>query len=728
MFFERCGSELRFNDKRITDCYRFVNDAIRRVLNEGKQPAASKVAGRSAALFNSPPLGRAAYDLLVSGKDVPDDHVASYFADVPSPHMFRELDDSELSRFIDLFGLDIMRANFLSAHLVGEQHHQPLISGGACALETWATRLLSKPRLKNAPELRQAVLLKLLENAPYYTHITGAMMLGAKTQPQIMYDETFPWFMAIHDIGEATASTNHSWSLDNVRGNTRELYDRIHDAIVRRSHLVSDEAPEILRVPFEDLKLDEAGYLESWYQEYISELPEEFSQYVPKKYQCDKFIGAYVRYTYVGPDLLKLLKQYLKSSSYNIDQFTIHVRTKQDDHLYEGSRINRILLKGIHGDDHNYLRKYANICNLSIYFWHQQHWRSNNAFIGFSDLSFRGNIVHDTINLHTGSNGDIRTEEELWDIVSCPLRLNRNNIEEHFNCLDKYTDEVYIYEEAILELKNIKRRLNKHQKKAGGAQARSLERELIVKIIGSLSSCRVSGHPSVFIENDDISRALGGVNPKQVEKELSDIPNRYKRKSKIAEIDNSENLLNTFKEYVSVDRSGEGLYVRLTSFSPELRLLLAILADVIQDELNEYQRKNESEQQLLNKAHGEYASALSLVEHVSEDLLDFSRTKPHLFPLRDNLIFCHAMQLSFDPNIALFLLDVEEVESSQIPMKEKRRLLINASRLILPRIKCYLQIVMSENENPDWLESLGAYSPVLLNNTGPITAKLKPFN
>ena len=729
MYFERQGNELRFNEKRITDCYRLVNDAIRTALNAGEQPLPSKVTGRSAVLFNSPQMGRAAYDMFVSGKEVPEtDYIDSYFADVPCPYLFRELDDSELSRFIDLFGPDIMRANFLSANLVGEQHHRPLLGGGACALETWATRLLTKPRLKNTPELRRAVLLKLLENAPYYSHLTGAMMLGAKTHPKIMYDETFPWFMAIHDIGETTATASRSWNLDNVRGITRELYDRIYDGIVRRSHLASDEAPEILRVPFEDLKLGEAGHLKRWYRKYINELPDNFSKYIPKKYQHDKFIGAYVRYTYVGPDLLKLVKQYLKECSYNIDQFTIHVRTKQDVHLYEGSRINRILLKGIHDDDHDFLSKYANICNLAIYFWHQRHWRSNNAFVGFSDLSFRGNIVHDTINLFTGSNNDIKTEEELWDIVSCPLRLNRNNIEEHFECLDKYSEEVYIYEEAALELKNIKCRLDKHQKKIDGVQARSLERKLIRKIIESLSSCEISDHPSVFIAKQDISTSLGDANPKQVEKELSGIPHRYKRKSKIAEIDNSEDMLNMFKKSISFNHSEDGLYIHLPLLIPGLQTLLETLVDVIQDELNEYQGKKDSEQQLLQEARGEYVGALTLLKHVDTDVLDFSRTKPHLFPLRDNLIFCHAMQLSFDPNVALFLLDAQEVESSHIPMKEQRQLLINASRLILPRIKYYLQIIMSGNENSDWFKSLDAYSPVLLNDSGPVTAKLKSYS
>lgn len=190
----------------------------------------------------------------------------------------------------------------------------------------------------------------------------------------------------------------------------------------------------------------------------------------------------------------------------------------------------------------------------------------------------------------------------------------------------------------------------------------------------------------------------------------------------------SENILNMFKESTSFHYSEDGLRICLASLTPELRELLEILVDVIEDELNEYQAKKAREQQLLKEARSEYVDALTLVEHVNTDALEFSRTKPHLLPLRDNLIFCHAMQLSFDPNVALFLLDAEEVESSRIPMKEQRRLLINASRLILPRIKHYLQTIMSGNANSDWFESLNTYSPVILSESGPVKAKLKSCN
>lgn len=718
MFFSKQENVLYFNKRHITDCYRAVNAAIGSALSAGRPPAPDAVTGKSAILFHSPQRGRAAYEALACGNGTDADiFTDAYFADVPCPSLFRELNDAELSHFVKVLGPDIMRANFLSANLVGAKHHRPLLAGGACALETWATRLLAKPRLKDTSARRREVLLKLLSDAPYYSHLTGAMMLGAANHPQVMYDETFPWFMAIHDIGNTTAGDSRPWHLEDARGITRELYDRIYAGILRRAHLVSDETPQILRVPFEDLRLDEAGHLENWYRQYIKELPQRFSRYTPRQYQRDGFVGAYVRYTYVGPDLLGLVKQYLRDYSDIIGRFTIHARTKQDDHLYEGSRINRLLLNGIHNSDHDFLSKYANICNLAIYFWHQRHWRSNNAFVGFSDLSFRGNIVHDTIDLSTGSNSDPGTEEKLWDILNCPLRLKRNNAEEHFSCLDKYTDEIYVYEEAAFELKNIRSRLNKHQKKLDGIAGCARERMLLQAIMRGLLSCEPRERAHAVVTNEELCRVFGAAGPERLQELLSGMAHRYKRKACIAKIENGENMLTTLHASLSLEHEGSGLHIRLTPLTSEVRPLLEALADAVRDELNEYQEKQAVEQRLLEKAGIEHERAAALIASVNTDLVDFSRTKPHLFPLRDNLIFCHAMQLAFDPNVALFLLDAGKIESSQMRMKEKRRLLIQASRSILPRIKYLLHAIMSGERTTDRFGLPAAYSPVLLKES-----------
>ena len=702
MFFRKQGNELYFNDRQIIDCYRAVNIAIGSVLSAGHPPAPDTVTGRSAMLFHSPQRGRAVYEALVAGNRIDTNTFTdAYFADVPSPRLFRELDDAELAYFVKVLGPDILRANFLSANLVDGQRHQPLLAGGACALETWATRLLAKPRLKDALGLRREVLLKLLSDAPYYSHLTGAMMLGTANYPQVMYDETFPWFMAIHDIGGATTDAPPSWHLEDARDTTRELYDRIYAGILRRAHLVSDKIPEILRVPFEDLRLDEAGHLENWYRQYINELPQRFSRYIPRQYRRDGVVGAYVRYTYVGPDLLDLVKQYLRERSDTIDQFTIHVRTKQDDHLYEGSRINRLLLNGIQNSDHDFLSKYANICNLAIYFWHQRHWRSNNAFVGFGDLSYRGNIVHDTIDLATGSNSDPGTEEKLWDILRCPLRLKRNNIEEHFNCLDKYTDEIYIYEEAALELKNIRSRLVKHRKKLDGIAACARERLLLQAIMRDLLSCASHKSAHALVTNEELGKVFGTAGPEQLQEQLSGISHRYKRKARIAQVENGEKMLNILQASLLLERYESGLCIRLTPLTPEVRSLLEALADVFRDELNGYQAKQVAEQRLLDEAGMQHERAEALIDCINTDLVDFSRTKPHLFP--------------FDPSVALFLLDAEKIEASQMQMKEKRRLLVQASMSILPRIKYHLGAIMSGKKVADHFGSPAAYSPVMLS-------------
>ena len=102
--------------------------------------------------------------------------------------------------------------------------------------------------------------------------------------------------MAIHDMGRVAGGEGDVWSLESVSCTTRQLYDRIYNALGRRCQLITGKQSDILRVPFEDLRLDRDGYLESWYRQYMSELPDSFKRYVPQAYRNDGFTGAYGRY------------------------------------------------------------------------------------------------------------------------------------------------------------------------------------------------------------------------------------------------------------------------------------------------------------------------------------------------------------------------------------------------------------------------------------------------
>lgn len=302
------AEQMNCNLRTPVDRYIAVNDAIRAVFNFGQNDPSIGGTSRVASLFNAAQYARAAYDLRSLGEVVSDPKlVESYFSDVPKPFFLAELDASKLGRLIELYGPDIMRANIISANLL-ETDYRPLVTGGACILETWATRLLDKPILKKNLGLRREALHFLLNNAPYYSHVTGTMIGGSNTEYSLMYDETFPWFLAVYDLGKQPGLTHKEWNAGVTEEMCKEFYDAIYAATQRRSTLVSGNGLQILRLPFADLQLEKESHLKSWFLEYGAALPSEFKNFLPPNYDGDSFLGAHVRYTYVGPQILKIVK------------------------------------------------------------------------------------------------------------------------------------------------------------------------------------------------------------------------------------------------------------------------------------------------------------------------------------------------------------------------------------------------------------------------------------
>ncbi len=486
------------------DRYVAVNDAIRSAFNFDQNDSSVLGTSRVASLFNAAQYARAAYDLRSSGKPVSDlKYIASYYSDVPKPFFLRELPSHTLIHLIDRYGSDVMRANIISGNLI-EGDHRPLITGGACILETWSTRLLDKPILKNNPGLRKEVLRSLLQNAPYYSHLTGTMISGSNETYSIMYDETFPWYLTVYELGKTPELTNSEWNIGIAEEMCREFYDEIYCATQRRATMVSDNGLQILRLPFADLRLEEEGYLKAWFSQYTANLPAEFKEFLPAHYDSQSFLGAHVRYTYVA-QILDIVKKRIATIGVDLSNFDIHVRTKQDDHLAEGKRINRLLLKGIQGEDQGFLEKYSNICNVAIYFWHMNNWhRNQNGFIGFTDLSFKGNIVHDTINLTTGHNSEPKNEEDVWDLLRSPLRLHKGNINQHFEYLDTYLKPVYIYEEIASHVIGLEKKIEKLKMKLESMSLHAQQRRILKDMLNEFGYEKGNGGTKTITVHVDL--------------------------------------------------------------------------------------------------------------------------------------------------------------------------------------------------------------------------------
>ncbi len=693
----RNAENMNCNPITPVDRYVAVNDAIRAVFNFDQNDPSVLGTSRAASLFNAAQFARYAYDMRSSGEVVTDSkYIESYFSDVPRPFFLVELDKSKLVHLINMYGTDIMRANIISANLL-ESDHLPLITGGACILETWSTRLLNKPILKNNPGLRREVLNFLLQNAPYYSHVTGTMIPGSKEGISIMYDETFPWFLTIFELGKTPDISHNEWNLGVTEEICRAFYDEIYSVTQRRSAMVSGNGLQILRLPFADLRLERDGYLKSWFSEYSACVPPDCKEFLPKNYDRDSFLGAYVRYTYVGPQILNIVKKRMADIGVDLSKFDIHVRTKQEDHLYEGKRVNRMLLQGIQSEDKGFLEKYANICNLAIYFWNMQNWdRNKNGFIGFTDLSFKGNIVHDTINLATGYNNDPKNEEELWDLLNSPLRLHKGNLDQHLEYLDKYIDRVYIYEELASQIMGLEEKIKKLEKKLQSISFHAKQRGMIRDILTNLGCEKDNGSAKTATINHSIAEE-GFIKKrvvKELKKQLSLLGKRYGKGTEVAKVPCSTELFKTLENELAVELDGENIQVSLQN-GDKYCDLFKVLANELNSEVIEYDRKASAEKLTLVQLQDEDAQAVKQVHDVPFHYIDLSITKPNLFPLRDNMVFCHAIQLSFDTNISSFIIDAQKIEAGNLPIEEKRKLLIRAMQQILPTIKTYLRLIMT---------------------------------
>ena len=687
---------MNFNLRTSVDQYVAVNDAIRTAFNVGKKDSSILGTSRAASLFNAAQYARAAYDLRRSGEVVSDPKlVESYFSDVPKPSFLAELDVEKLRQLIELYGPDIMRANIISANLL-ETDHWPLVTGGACILETWATRLLDKPILKKNPGLRKEVLHCLLQHAPYYSHVTGTMIAGSNAEYSLMYDETFPWFLAVHDLGKQPGLTHREWNVGLAEELCKGFYDEIYAATQRRSRMVSDNGLQILRLPFADLQLEKEGHLKSWFLDYSTTLPLEFKKFLPEHYHGESFLGAHVRYTYVGPQILNIVKERIATLGIDLNKFDFHVRTKQDDHLTEGKRINRILLQGIQEEDKGFLSKYSNICDLAVYFWHMQNWeKCQNGFIGFTDLSFKGNIVHDTINLATGHNSDPKNEEDVWDLLNTPLRLHKDNVDQHFEYLDRYIKPVYIYEEIASQIVGLEKSIQRRKMKMETLSLHAQERGIIKSILEEFVSGEVAGpKKTIALQVSSIEEAFKDENvAEELRKHLSNLGRRYGKRNGVANTSGSFEFFNKLTDELAVVADGEIIQISLP-MEKQYSELLKLIVSELNNEVIEYERQASSEMVTLAKLQKEDEQMVKHVHDISVHEIDLSITKPTLFPLRDNMVFGHAVQLSFDSTICDFIIDAQKLEDSDLPLELKRKRLVQAMRQILPKIKTYIQILM----------------------------------
>lgn len=391
---------------------------------------ATKPEGEAFRLTQPSSLSRQAHELFISGQRVPPELAEFYYPDVPSPVDLAELSDRRLEELIQVFGPDIIRAKMVSKS-VAEGNGVILPVGGACLVESFGTKMLDEGNACKDLEIKTQTAQALIDNAPYYTQVTGAMLLGGSAKMGLMYREEFPW----HE------RATKDYRIENALEQAVAVYDRIVAAQIRRGQLI-DPQFSLITLPFSSLDLEKEGLLREWFNLTMTTLPAGISPFRKKEYTPGEFDQSWVRYTYNGPRILEVVRNKLEEIDVFLNGTSMHVRTKQLDHL--GGPTD--LLKDFGRLDYEELkrlRKYRELFGISIDSYLANDVDNDSiGFVGFDDFAIDGDLVHQAIFVETlsgssGKRGKIPgTKEEVEEALSSIVRLNANNLPEHLAFLD----------------------------------------------------------------------------------------------------------------------------------------------------------------------------------------------------------------------------------------------------------------------------------------------------
>jgi len=618
-----------------------------------------------------------------------------------------DLSEDDLRRLLETLGPDGVRIRSINPRLL-ENGAFPLPLGGSCAIETWGMKLLAP--FKKQPENLSRLAEALLSLAPTISHITGAILPAGEMGVHFIEDGL--WGQRIED----------EYKVEDGRTKTTEAYQRIHAAVERRAKLATGN-PEYRLYPvrFEELHLLE-GPLQRWFEEMGLDFDPNFGI-------------AQVIYTYVGPELLNLVKQALIDnhgiSPADLDRFNLAARLKQIDHNdWDATmgQLKRTILTGEIDDSvKKLLEKYPFIAGLQIARWIRDTASTNtSAPSGFFDLFCGGKIYH--MENFFSPQGDVG---KLLDAIKNePRLLHVGNLREHIEYLREYLNNPVVSTEKNFSVANnaadiilLQSELQKTKSKINNHYERITILSTIKKLILQTD---IEGLNSVYIKkavDDVISRWIGF---------LKSIEKRYNLKNIFEEDSlkqlNERDLTNLFtlslvveKLTLVVEKLSQILSMPFSGLiSEEERNLLTTFRRVIQEReireeelINNFTESIEREIEFLSRQIFDLERRKVDQERELEALKSqnrrFSNKKklPPFYPLSENLIIAYATQFTFDPDFGEFLMRVAEIQREEFTLKDglsqndERQLRLEDKKrkgqkiqelcqLIFPKLEAYL--------------------------------------
>jgi hypothetical protein len=655
--------------------------------------------------FNRAPLARSAYEKFKKGLPISNLEHKSFLVKAIMPKSGEELTEDEFNRLLSEFGLGVVKISMVDSNLLhwlknAQKDEKILITGGACALETRDTKLIyALQNIANNKDVAKEFVRGLLSNFPTWTQITGTLIPSAKIS--VMYDETFPWYLKISEYG-----------VENAKQETQKVYDKIFQGVQRYAKLYNPENI-VLRVPFTSLNLKKDGYLDNWFnitKKYNKEIREAHNLSKVKD-DFENFIKSWVEYTYFGPSILEIVKKNLKESfekiysDNNLENVTIHLRTKQIDHL-DTERVRSwshyVILENNLPEKLKGRSKplFTNngVNTIGLYNWIRDEYENNRqlGFVGFLDQNLKGNFMHeDSIR---GKSKIKKAAVESLDLVfASPLRLTQKNVEESIRFLERFKSpySASFYKEALLNLTGIKKELRKLKNKTATLEKLTLSiiyfQNLIEKILNkkdnAVSSFKPEGDIAEYCRII-IDRFEGDLKKKKfVKNELGLVFNKefvskfiFKLISLQEKFDvGSKNNINSkfiefFYRFLTKEKERycgdiKNMNIRILTLNNQLKNIHQNISDNASDLQSD-----------------QYSSFVDIL------------------PLGANLFVSYIQQLLFIPSIRLAFINLVDVEKrADLKKEQKEEKVIMIINKIFPVVEKCIRYIMSGGDYP-WKE------------------------
>jgi len=677
-----------------------------------------KLQKAAASIYSHQPKSRVSFDisradhmrkchqLMRNHAPISADQQSSYLAYAVNVKGWNKLTRREFDRLRELYGEAVVKIMLIDINFTKWLHTNSdmrniITTGGACALESIDTRALAilKQRNQNAATIIPQYIKEITLRAPTWTQVTGALI--PRYGLNIMYDETFPWYLRMEDYG-----------LQDAESVTQRVYDGIFNA-VRRYVRLFDPNSKTISLPFTELNLQSKGLIQKW-----STIVEPYLRALEKKYglengnhHSDDQLKAWVMYTYFGPEILSCVKNYIEEKypalykEFNLNKATIHIRGKQIDHLdteRSNAWMHPIILK--QKDSKQLLDRKKllltpfhcqEVAQLQWLFDHGHTLQSGLA--GFLDSNFQGRLLHEESAYPRSIFKKKLLENLTNEYYDSPLRLHSHNVEETIQFLGRFKQlsSISISKNILLEFQNIKRRVENINRKIS-----VLEDFISVFILIEKCFCIESGNNSHIwmIKSLSISsKILTKMKKICIKRFRNDA--YLKRKLGISDTQSIdvEAYIKDFFDTLQKDTKGKttinvSKYIMFIKFVQEQSPLIV-------------RQSQQRVSKLITEKNNADKAAQELMTTVSDNIvysnIDELASYTNILPLNDNYFITYMQQLLFIKSVRDAYIDMEKIESSKKMSKnEKEERIVEIIQKIFPVIENCIRFIMLGGDYP----------------------------